>query len=194
MSHEEPKVVAALIDLCKAREVQLLIQVGAEDGYEAAMVQNATQCRAIAIEGNPALISCSPWIDYHHMIIGATNGITTFYIHKDTGLSGHFPRGQGEMKIEAPQQRLDTFCSIRGIQPDGLIIDTEGSTMEVLEGCDLLLANVNVVYAEVQLEEIRPGIRLIGEVDKLLSTFGLTQHQAMPSYGAGGQMNMTWVR
>ena len=192
--HEEDGVVDSLVDLCEKQDVKCLIQIGAGDGYEASKVMQHTKCRAIAIEASRST-SCDPNLEYHHAIIGATNGMTMFYLHSNTNLSGHFPRGN-EPGVSIEQQRIDTWCTVHGgIKPDALIIDTEGSTMEVLEGCGDLLNGVNLVYAEVQGDEIRPGIRLVGEVDALLSARGLTQHEAMPSYGIGGsQFNLTWIR
>ena len=119
-----------------------------------------------------------------------------FYLHQNTGLSGHFPRGDSDSEIcvLAQHVRLDHFCGIRYIEPDALIIDTEGSTMEALEGCGFILDNLKVVYAECQTQEIRPGIRLLPEVDKLLVAHGMTQHEGLPSYDVGSQGNYTWIR
>lgn len=195
MNHEERYVIAALSDMCVELKIRTLIQVGAEDGYESAFIQKETGCRTIAIEGNTACSPCSPDIEYHHAIIGATDGLTTFYIHQNTGLSGHFPRNDNlETKIVTPQTRLDTFCAHRRIKPDGLVIDTEGSTLEVLEGSGILLADIRLVYAEVQSDEIRPGIRLFSEVDSFLAPFCLSQYDQSPTYGKGGaQFNQTWI-
>ncbi len=199
MSHEHEEVVSALAELCKKLEVKCLIQIGAEDGYEADYVRNETGCRAIAIEANPMLSSYSPHLEYHRgTVIGASDKMTNFFLHDNTGLSGHFPRNDGKEKmLWLLQMSLESFCLIGGgIEPDALIIDTEGSTMEVLEGCSKqILDGLKLVYAEVQSKEIRPGIRLVGEVDKLLTSHGMIQYLEQPTYGVGdAQYNMTWIR
>lgn len=194
--HERPDVVEALTDLCWRRGVSLLIQVGAEDGFEAAQIQNKLRCRAIAIEGNPACRSYSQDLEYHHMVIGATDGEAPFYINKDPSLSGHIPRGipSDERAVQMPQQRLDTFCAIRGgLRPDALIIDTEGTTMEVLEGCGDLLGSVKFIYAEVQSDELRPGVRPFKHVTEFLCNHGFRKYPDPPSGGEASQYNFTWV-
>lgn len=202
MSHEEDQVVAALADLCKRYGVTTLIQVGAGDGYEAYRVKETTGCRAICIEADgrhPQAYQClrsGMTLEYHRALIGATDCVMPFYTHPTPDLSGQFPRGDnGEERHDLPQQRLDTFCATWGIVPDALVIDTEGSSMDVLEGCGALLDGLKIVYAEVQNYEMRPGIRPVGQVDALLSAHGMTQHRTLPSYAVGAaQYNMTWVR
>lgn len=198
MSREDNKIVHSLIDLCKQRRIQCCIQIGAEDGYEVNMIRETLQCRGIAIEGDTRCKSMSQFLEYHHLVIGATNCMTEFYVHKNAGLSSTFPRKQDETKVMSQQYRLDTFCENRGgIHPDALIIDTEGSAMDVLEGCGELLDGVNVVYSECQQKELRPGIRLAGEIETLLAVHGMTRHHGPPSYWDAdnfNQGNYTWVR
>ncbi len=196
-NREDPKIITALADLCKEHDVQCLIQIGAGDGYEASFIKNIIDCRAITIEANSIYSSCSPYIEFHHgIVIGASNSMANFFMHENAGLSGHFPRNDGKEKmVWAPQQSLEHFCAVHGgIKPDALIIDTEGSTMEVLEGCVKLLGDIKVIYAEVQNQEIRPGIRLVGEVDTFLTSHGMKKHEGSPSYDVGSQANMTWIR
>lgn len=197
MSHEDQHIIIGLIDLCRQQEVKCLVQVGAEDGYEADKIRAATGARVIAIEGDTRCAPCAPDLEYHYALIGATDCATAFYITGSIGLSGHFLRndGQAQTRVELPQRRLDTFCAQHAIEPDALIIDTEGTTLEVLEGCGELLDRVKLIYAECQGSVIREGVRLIGEVDTFLAARGFTQHQGIPSYGVGAsQGNYTWVK
>lgn len=90
--------------------------------------------------------------------------------------------------------RLDTFCAAYSIKPDALIVDTEGSGLDVLEGAGDLLDDVKLIYAELQNAVIRPGVRLRPEVESFLSVRGFTQHSELPTYDAGGQGNFTYVR
>ena len=195
-SHEDDKIVESLTTLMAHHGVQFLIQVGAGDGYEANCIGNATGCRVIAIEGNTVCSPIQPELEFHHIVIGATNSVMPWYVHKNADLSGHFSRGHNseETTYQSQHMRLDYFCGVRYLEADALIIDTEGSTLEVLEGCGFLLDKLKVVYAECQTQEDRPGIRLLGEVDKFLVVHGMTQHQGPPAYSVGPQGNYTWVR
>lgn len=191
---EEPHVIAALADLCKKMEIRCLVQVGAADADEAGRIHKETGCRAIGIEARDDAQCLSGNVEYHHAIIGATDGVTEFYLHPTSELSGHFKRGDEEKRVMMQQWRLDTFCFNNRLEPDALVIDTEGSTLDVLEGAGRILDNVRMIYAECQTEVLRPGIRLVGEVDTFLATRGFTAHQGLPSYACGGQGNYTWVK
>ena len=120
-----------------------------------------------------------------------------FYVHKTSGLSSPFVRGDSDEEArQFGQERLDTFCAVRGISPlpDALIIDTEGSTLDVLEGCGAILNGVKLVYAEVQTCEIRPGMRLLPEVDAFLAARGFALRPGLPAYDGGAQGNYTWTK
>ncbi len=196
MNHEASNVVEALSELCAKVDVTTLIQVGADDGYESNEIREFMSCRAIAIDGDTRCVPISPTLEFHHLLIGATDSTTPFYVHSTLGLSSELTRADGkEKKALLQQYRLDTFCEMHGdIEPDALIIDTEGTTLDVLEGCGELLDRMKLIYAEVQTYELRPGVRLIGEVDKLLVAHGMTQHDGLPSYDGGAQGNATWIR
>ena len=196
IAHEKENIVAALADLCMKQRIKTLIQVGAGDGFEAYVMQMRSNCRAIAIEGNRNMASINPNLEFHHGIIGSMDCGAMFYVHQNPGLSGLIPRADGhETPFTTLQQRLDTWCRLHGgIQPDALIIDTEGTTFGVLEGCGDLLDGVNVVYAECQTAILRPGMSLLKEVDSLLVARGMTRHEGLPSYDEGTQGNYTWVR
>jgi hypothetical protein len=128
-------------------------------------------------------------------MIGAADSMTNFYVHAAQGLSSPIAREDGmEEKHELFQRRLDTFCAERGIVPDALLIDTEGTTLDVLEGAGSLINGVRLVYAECQTSMIRPGMRLLPEVDTLLTNRGFVRRVGPPEYDAGGQGNYCWVR
>ena len=195
MSREETYITNDLADLCTELDIKCVVQVGAEDGYEAHRMKYLTYCNAVAIEGNPACTSMYPDIDFHTAIIGATNEFVHYYIHEDGGLSGRLPRNDyREKQIRARQYRLDTFCDYHGIKPDALIIDTEGTTLDVLNGCDTLMANIKLIYAECQKTVFRPGVSLVQDVDVFLKECGMKMRKGSPSYEVEVQGNYTWVR
>lgn len=203
MAREKERIVYALADLCKKHQVGFLIQIGAEDGYEADCIGNITGCRVLAVEGDSQCSPCNPDLEYHHSLIGATNCVMPFYCHKEPGLSSQINRKSvgghkdKETLVHLQQHRLDTFCSMNDLMPDALIIDTEGTTLDVLEGCGDLLENVKLIYAECQSYPIRPGIRPVSEVKKFLEIRGFQEHKELPSYCNGpddSQRNYTWIR
>lgn len=197
MSREEPHVVAALVDLCQQYQVKTLFQVGACDGYEAYEVSSRTGCRVVCFEPDPACAPMARAIDWHEVMVGATDCVATFYAHPSRGLSTQLKRGDGdETEMQLRQTRLDTFCEKHGVKPDGLIVDTEGTTMDVLEGCGSEILNeLKIVYAETQLTPFRPGMRVVGEVDALLSMHGMSRSFSRPAYGAeDSQGNSLWIR
>lgn len=195
MSCEELSTVNALIDLCTQLKVTCVVQVGAEDGYEAYKLKQATGCRAIAIDPDPSCAPISTKIEYHEVLIGSKDKVSNFYWNRIPGLSSPIRRGDArEIKLNLPQSRLDTFCTRFSIEPDALIIDTEGTTLDVLEGCGDLLDNVKLIYAECQTVVLRPGMRLVSEVDAFLTARGFVQHAGLPAYSVEGQGNYTWIR
>lgn len=195
MSREEDSVVHALADLCQLYQVKTLFQVGACDGYEAYAVANKTQCKIVCFEPDPLCEPMAPSMAWHEVMVGATDCVTTFYAHSQQGLSGPFKRDDGgETEMRLPQTRLDTFCEKNNVWPDALLADTEGTSLDVLEGCGKALNNMKVLYLECQTVMLRPGMRLLPEVDAFLVARGFTQHYGLPAYDAGGQGNYCWVR
>ena len=195
MSREEDRVIGSLVLLCKQLGVTCVVQVGAENGYEADAIKQATGCRAVAIDPDPRCAPCSSAIEFHEALIGATNSVVEFYLHPAPGLSGQLQRGSGgEIEVTMPQYKLSRFCRKYGITPDALIIDTEGTTLDVLEGADPLLGGVKLVYAECQTDMLKPGMRHVDDVDAFLTARGFTAHYGLPSYDCGTQGNYTWVK
>lgn len=197
MTHEEPHVIAALIALCKEMRITCVVQIGAEDGFEAAEIARATGCRAVALEADDRCIgNAADGVEFHVALIGAEDtAASTFYRNTTSGLSSMLKRdGSGQEAIVLPQRRLDTFCAAFDLRPDALIIDTEGTTLDVLKGSTGLIDGVRLIYAEVQVEEIRPGVSLLGDVEAFLGERGFVRREGPPAYSAGRQGNFTWVR
>lgn len=199
MASEEPHVVEALVDLCKSLNIRCVVQVGAEDGYEAWEIKRAIEasgapCRAVGIDADP---QTGPYrdVEWHEALIGATDAPEApFYLYAK-GLSSQVPRGEDEKRVTLPMQRLDTFCWGIAATPDALIIDTEGTTLDVLRGATGILGQVRLIYAECSDGELRPGYRAdIEQVEALLKPLGFAQRTGLPAYDAGGQGNYAWVK
>lgn len=195
MSREEPHIIQALIDLFYKMRITCVIQVGAEDGYEADELRKATGCHAVCIEPDPKCDPVSTKLDWHEVIIGAENSIVNFYINGSIGLSSKYPRSDAqEMLACMPQIRLDKFCEKHRIKPDALIIDVEGTSMDVLHGCGNLLDDIKIVYCEVCHDDSRGPDGLAVDVDAYLTERGFKRSMELPTYRAGGQSNWTFIR
>ena len=195
MNHEEQHIVDALCKLAEQMDIKCVLQVGAQDGYECDSIRKATGARAIAIEANKDCKPYSPELEWYNEVIGEFNGDTKFYIYNDIGLSGKLPRRiKDERALNITQIRLDSFCRQHTIQPDMLIIDTEGTTMEVLEGAGNILDSIRLIYAECQIKDFRPGVSLLSKVDSFLASHGFKQRDGEPSYEVEVQGNYTWVK
>jgi FkbM family methyltransferase len=195
MSRESNEVATALAALCKSLDIKCVVQIGAEDGFEAEEIRKETGCRAVAIDGDPKCCKCSTAIEYFRCLIGDKDEIVNFYVYETMGLSSTLPRNDGqEQHIAVEMYRLDTFCAMHGITPDALIIDTEGTTMNVLKGAEGVLGVVRMIYAECQHQDIRPGVSLVGDVDAFLKEHGFVMRDEWPSYSVGSQGKFIWVR
>ena len=194
MSSESPDVITALTALCRQYAVRTVLQVGAEDGYEADCIRRELGCRAVCIEPDTRCGPVSGQLEWHEVLIGDGDGVTDFYLHTGLGLSSKVSRKDGkETAARVPQMRLDAFCRRHAVKPDCLIIDCEGATLDVLRSAGPMLQYVAVVYAEVNHDDSR-GPRNDADVQALLEEAGLRRHESAPSYSAGCQSNWTFVR
>ena len=193
MSRESPDVVEALARLCSQQGVSWVVQVGAEDGYEAQAIAGLTGCRATALEADPRCRPCDG-CEMHWVLIGeADTAATDFFTYDDIGLSSRMKRADRAGQLAAlPMFRLDTFCCALGIEPDALIVDTEGTALQVLAGCGDLLDRVRLVYAECQTDAVHPSS--FWSVDELLVRRGFLHRLGHPAYTVAGQGNFCWVR
>ena len=193
MSSESPDVITALIKLCREYAVRTVLQVGAEDGYEADCIRRELGCRAVCIEPDVRCGPVSHLLEGHEVLIGDGDEVAEFYLNSSPGLSSKVQRRSNETLARIPQMRLDAFCRRHEVKPDCLIVDCEGTTLEVLQSAGPMLGFVAVVYCEVNHDDSR-GQRNDADVQALLESFGLRRHEGAPSYRANGQSNYTFVR
>lgn len=195
MSGEEGPIIHALIDLCFRHKIACLIQVGSEDGYEADQIRIATGCRAVCCDPDPRIMPVSGKVEFHEVLIGGEDCITDFIIHPVQGLSSKVGRGEsGEVKTLMPQYTLRKFCAKYNLEPDALLIDTEGTSLDVLQGCGALLDGIRLIYCEVQHDDDRGPYGKADEVEAFLTERGFKRWTEAPSYRSGGQSNYTFLR
>ncbi len=171
----------------------VFVQVGALGAEEGLMVGQIAGASVTCYEAHPVRAKeymAEPRMSvltYSSLAIGVENADSIFYSGPGTGCSSLINRGGETFHVK--QARLD---SLHG-QIDALLIDTEGTTMEVLVGAGDLLARTALVVAEVQLTDLYPGHARGPEVSEYLAGYGLKRNEAL-GYSVGSQANWFWSR
>lgn len=190
MAHETrefaEEIARAIVFHCP--ESPVVVNVGAEDGFEAAIIEGSipgsTVYRFEPNRGTEGL--------WYGLVVGATDGVATFYRMEDSALSSTYNR-TGSIPEEREQVRLDTWAKSADIpRIDALFIDTEGSTLDVLVGAGDLLDSVTFVCAEVQEVPLYGNHPLVPEVESYLASHGLSR--APGGYAGGQQWNRFYAR
>lgn len=192
MAHtrESDEVIEALRQ--KLAGVRTCIHIGCGDAYELAKLDCVTK---IAIDAHPGIKVMCEGMSYFNIGIAEVEGKAEFWHGNDWGLSSLNDRGGQKYLINVTT--LDDFVWTHRIKDvDALIIDTEGTTWQVLQGAKETLKGVKFVYAEVQHEQIYPAPRckLVGEVTDLLAEYGLHPTDGLPSYLAMPQANVLYEK
>ena len=190
MPREHEEVIESLHS--KLVGVRTCIDVGSGDGYELSRLECQ---RKIAIDAHPEMVCGFPGIEFWNLGIAEVSGKAEFWHGPMWGCSSLNDRGGTKYEIDV--MTLDEFIDSHKLTDvDALIIDTEGTTWQVLQGAKKLLETVKYVYAEVQLVELyrNPQCRLIDEVTEFLKKFSLHATQGLPTYNAYPQANILYVR
>jgi hypothetical protein len=189
-THESEEVIEALRQ--KLVGVRTCIDIGSGDAYELCKLDCE---RKIAIDAHPYIGIQIEGIEFHNIGIAEVSGKAPFWHGPDWGCSSLNNRGGEEFLIDVIT--LDEFVAKHEIKDvDALIIDTEGTTWQVLQGAKKVLETVKYIYAEVQLTEIYPypRCRLGHEVSVMLEEYGLKMVTELPSYNAWPQANILYAR
>ena len=190
MAHETKEfaeeVAKAIAYYCPKSPI--VVNVGAEDGFEAAIIE-AQVPGSIVYRFEPNRDTDGRW---YGLVVGATNGPTTFYRMGDTALSSTYNRTGSEPE-EREQTRLDTWARGIGLgHIHALLIDTEGSTLDVLVGAGDLLGSVAFICAEVQETKLYGDNALVGEVEDHLAKYNIVRVPG--GYPGGQQENRFYAR
>ncbi len=84
---------------------------------------------------------------------------------------------------------LDSFLSQNNIYPDLLLIDVQGSELEVLKGAHRTLTRIKAIELEVSKQAIYEGGCLYDEIDSFLTLHGFSRMSFVPWHG-----NVLYVR
>lgn len=87
-----------------------------------------------------------------------------------------------EEKIKVKCQTLNTYCDEKNITPDILLLDTQGSEFEILEGARNILKNVKGIILEYSTQPLYQEQHLLDEIVNLLDTNGFKLHKTVDLY------------
>lgn len=171
----------------------VVVNVGADDGFEAEVIESMVSGSTV-YRFEPCIWTWSDLPDtvkWSNLVIGATDGETTFYRMSDTALSSTYKR-IGSTAEKRQQTRLDTWARLNNTRMDAMLIDTEGSTLDVLVGAGDLLASVSFICAEVQETKLYGDNALVSEVEEYLGRFNIVRVPG--GYPGGQQENRFYAR
>lgn len=169
-------------------ESPVVVNVGAENGFEAGIIE-AQVPGSIVYRFEPTSGDDGLWSS---LVIGATDGPTTFYRMEDAALSSTYNR-TGSTPETREQIRLDTWAKRTDVpRIDALFIDTEGSTLDVLVGAGDLLGSVTFICAEVQDSKLYGDNALVSEVEGYLGRYNIARVPG--GYPGGQQENRFYAR
>ncbi len=184
---------AALARSLLGEDVRWIVEVGARDCRETLdFAALFPQARVFAFECNPdtlpacrAAVRGNPRITLVEKAAAETEGRVRFYpvdpatnpgassLLKASGRYALEQYRQTEIEVEAV--RLETFLAQAGIpRIDLLWMDLQGAELAALKGLGARLADVALIHAEVEFEEIYAGQPLFPEVRTHLEAAGFS--------------------
>lgn len=76
-----------------------------------------------------------------------------------------------EQEVIVPCQTIDNYCTDNNIQPEVLLIDTQGSEYQILEGAKNTLKHVKAILTEWSTKELYTNQKLLPEIQQLLHDY-----------------------
>ena len=67
---------------------------------------------------------------------------------------------------------VDEYCNVNNLKPDVLLLDTQGSEYEILEGSKSILDNVQAISTEWSSIELYEGQKLLSDIENILGEYG----------------------
>lgn len=171
------------------KPVRGVIHAGAHLGEEAAWYQQAKIPQVLWIEGNPALIpqlkkNLHKFGTSHKIVnalVGAEPGKAVLHVANNGQSSSILPLGTHLEKhpevhytgdVIVPMRTIDDIAREHGAIGHNFInLDLQGYELEALKGATEVLQHVDVVYTEVNVDELYVGCARLGELDDFLVGF-----------------------
>lgn len=184
---------------------QCLIQIGAHQGHEAAILENAGYQTIAWIEADPEIFTQlqsnlqkynkAQHKSYNALITAESGKKYQFYRYSNKGASSSIfhptelftQTFEGvsitENSVELLSTSLDNFIQSHSLSPTTLIIDVQGAELEVLKGGNETLSRVDVVEVEISQQAIYDGGSQFSQVDSYLKNAGFTRVTHVPWHG-----------
>jgi FkbM family methyltransferase len=89
-----------------------------------------------------------------------------------------------EEKITVSCMKIDTYCEKRGIRPDIMFLDTQGSEYEILEGAKKTLKYVKGLILEYSIVPLYEGQYLLPEIVNFLTKEGFEEYKRVDLYAS----------
>jgi FkbM family methyltransferase len=133
---------------------------------------------------------------------GSTDGEMEFHVHDDVSGSSAYRQWEGEAldgtTVTVPVRRLDGLVPGDVQRPLLLKIDTQGAELEVIEGAERLLANVDIAIVECSFHQFRKGAPELNEVVAAMARRGFRCYEVLEGHfrsldGAMAQVDIAFV-
>ena len=138
-------------------------------------------------------------VQLYNLALGNEIGVKTMFIEKRKGESCSLlepgthlelhPQVVFTDKEEVSITKLDTINFDRHVY-NMINIDVQGYELEVFKGATNTLQTVDIIYSEVNFEEVYKGCCLVGELDRFLAPYGFIRVVTKDSKAARGRQ--TW--
>jgi FkbM family methyltransferase len=185
-------------------EIRTVIDVGAAHGWESRnMARVFTNARVHGFEPTPEHFSyCIKHFDSLDEDLRSRITIDCFALNDRDGPISFFPLDESraaskntgvaskyemidpnvfphemniQKRITVPSARMDTICRIRGLEPDIIWMDAQGSELDVLRGSEDSLRTVKAILTEVGVTPYYQGQSLKPEIDAFLESHGFVE-------------------
>lgn len=109
---------------------------------------------------------------------GLSSSVMDLALHRDVWPSVHFAKD-----INLQSHTLDTIIDRESVDLanyDGLVLDTQGSELQILNGAKNVLRNIKMVKVEVADFEVYAGCPQPEDITKVLAVYGLKEFARFP--------------
>lgn len=186
-----------------------VVHVGAHSAEEAPLYRRLGVSEVFWVEANPTLLEDLRRIEAEpgHTVIGAlvddqprldvpfhvtTSSQASSLLPLGT-TSKHHPEIQPQSTVALNATTLDELGATYDFsRVDMLNLDIQGAELRALRGARALLGQVDLIYSEVNREELYEGCAMVWEIDELLSGYGLERVRTY--WGSAGWGDALYVR